>query len=90
MSNFSTVEINKDRIVFTSQPSNIVSLQAEETFAMIPDYITQNGYDEMIKKSLALKLAEKMIEEDLIEIKTGEDILKREITVRAKVKIIQE
>ena len=48
------------------------------------------GMEEYIRKELARKLADKMIEEDLINIQTSDDPASMTTKVRARIKIIQE
>lgn len=48
------------------------------------------GVDRQIRKELAQKLAEAIIDEDLIQIDTEKDLYTNALTARAQLKIIQE
>lgn len=50
----------------------------------------QAAVEEYIRNELARKLADKMIEEDLLQIQTSDDPMLMEKKVRATVKFIQE
>lgn len=69
---------------------NIIELVAEETVDSTFIKNDPTGMDKYIKAELALKLANKMIDEDLITIYHEYDISTTEEKFRAKVKIIQE
>ena len=75
---------------FSYRRPNEVTLCAEQIVDATIVHADPSGVDMYIKQELARKLAEKMIEEDLITIETDSDISTLDYKVRAKVKLIQE
>lgn len=69
-----------------------VTLEVEEVVDndLILKYKDQSDLDLYIKSQLAYKLAQKMLEEDLIELKSNLDIAEMKKCFKAKAKIIQE
>ena len=61
---------------------------------IIDDYITRDmdkaELDRQIRVELALDFARKLIDEDLIDIRTNHDIETMHTTVSARLKVIQE
>ena len=55
-------------------------------------FVNQNpaAAENTIRWELARELANKLIEEDLVVVQTNDDIEKEDITIRAKIKILQE
>lgn len=75
--------------MFCSEP--VITLSVEK---IVSSYDVRNTdpitLDRLIKDELAIKLAQKLLEEDLIKIESNEDIEKMSCTVRATIKAIQE
>jgi len=71
--------------------AEVVELCSE---VIIDDYITRDmdkaELDRQIRVDLALDLARKLIDEDLIDIRTNHDIETMHTTVSARLKVIQE
>lgn len=75
----------------TEPPDNIVTLKADHVIDMsLLRGEDPNAIDMYLKKELARKLADKMIEEDLIKIQYDDDPSTLDRTYRATVKFIQE
>ena len=74
------------------------SLPKEKTVDLIVDHVVDTrlvhddpaGMEQYIRNDLARKLAQQLIEEDVIQIQSCEDIDHRHTTFRAKVKVVQE
>lgn len=99
----SKIQINADAITMSYQPSTtltgswpspkgiITTLSAEHDVDMfLLRESDQNAVDKYIRDELARKIAKQLIEEDLLDIQTCEDISTNTYKVRATVKIIQE
>jgi len=71
--------------------SKVITLSAEHTvdWSLLHDE-NQAAVEMYIRKELARKIADKMIEEDLLWIQTSDDPMLMERKVRATVKFIQE
>ena len=71
--------------------AEVVELCSE---VIIDDYITRDmdkaELDRQIRVELALDFARKLIDEDLIDIRTNHDIETMHTTVSARLKVIQE
>ena len=71
--------------------AEVVELCSE---VIIDDYITRDmdkaELDRQIRVDLALDFARKLIDEDLIDIRTNHDIETMHTTVSARLKVIQE
>ena len=74
----------------TKEESNIVILKADYKESKYLVEKNPKQMDKLIKEELALRLARKMIDEDLISIYQGYDLDYETINFRAKVKIVQE
>lgn len=75
----------------TEPPDNIVTLKADHVIdiSLLRDE-DPNAIDMYLKKELARKLADKMIEEDVIKIQYSDDPATLDRTYRATVKFVQE
>lgn len=75
----------------TEPPDNIITLKADHIIDMslLRDE-DPNAIDMYLKKELARKLADKMIEEDVIKIQYSDDPATLDRTYRATVKFVQE
>lgn len=71
--------------------AEVVELCSE---VIIDDYVTRDmdkaELDRQIRVELALDFARKLIDEDLIDIRTNHDIETMHTTVSARLKVIQE
>lgn len=76
---------------WTAPKGTVTTISAEHDIdmALLRDE-DQNGIDKYIKDELARKIAKQLIEEDLLQIQTCDDITNMTHRVRATVKIIQE
>lgn len=74
----------------TVKKDNITELTVEDELDYSNLEGDPNAIDEIIKQELALKIAQEMINEDLIQILVSEDIPKKTKVFRAKVKFVQE
>ncbi len=80
-SGFGPVSVSKDKTVELSVAHTV------NTRLVRDDPTTTEIY---IRDELARKLAQQLIEEDLIQIQSDEDIVTMNTTFRAKVKVVQE
>ena len=69
---------------------SIIKLSVQENIDLYSTRQEPEAIEMYIRRELAQKLAEKMIEEDLLYIQTSDDPMTMERTVRATVKFIQE
>ena len=65
-------------------------LAAEEMVSTDDIKDDPSGMEEYIRNKLALRLAQKLIEEDLVVMQTNEEVNTNTTIIRAKIKIIQE
>lgn len=68
----------------------VTELAAEEMVSTDDIKDDPSGMEEYIRDKLALKLAQKLIEEDLVVMQSNEDIIPDATIIRAKIKIMQE
>jgi len=84
------IKANGD-LEWKTEPHNIVELTAEETIDReLLLTTTAADLDQHIKTQLAQKIAQRMIEEDLIDIYSEIDINSNTQQIKAKVKFVQE
>lgn len=67
-----------------------IDLAAEQTITTALVHDDPADVEQYIRTRLAQQLAEKLIEEDLIQIQSCEDIETKNTTFRAKIKVVQE
>ena len=67
-----------------------VTLTAEHVVDSVLVRENPENMENYIRGELALELAKQLIEEDLIQIQSSEDIVTMNTTFRAKVKVVQE
>ena len=76
--------------LFLFPKEKIVDLAVEQVVDTILIRDNPAGMEQYIREELARKLAKQLIEEDLIQIQSCEDIATMNTTFRAKVKMVQE
>ena len=76
--------------IMASPKLNTVELQVNETINTDVIRKSPGETEEYVRRELAQKLAEKLIEEDLICTYTDRKIESGEIVIRAKIKVVQE
>ena len=82
--------VNKPIFSFSFPKEKTVDLVVEQAVTTALARDNPANVDEYIRTRLARQLAEKLIEEDLIQIQSCEDIETKNTTFRAKIKVVQE
>lgn len=85
---WNNIQIEMPKLYVTKFPP--VELEVEKTFdkRMFAD-ADMNEVERLIRRELAIQLAEKMLEEDLITTYTDHSLDKDVVRIRAEVKIVQ-